>query len=70
TLPGGDLAERARALVKASAGKRGLVPAASPKDDDLADPYHAPEVAFQACAALVQEALRAPLDLLVGPAGS
>ncbi len=65
-LPDGDLAERARALVKAAAGKRGLVPPASPKDDDLADPYHAPETAFQACAALVQEALQGPLDLLAG----
>ncbi|MCW2606125.1 MAG: Tyrosine phosphatase [Frankiales bacterium] len=70
TLPEGDVVERARALVRAVAGKRGLVPPASPKDDDLSDPYHAPESAFQACAALVQDALRGPLDLLAGPPAS
>ncbi len=67
TLPDGDVVERARALVRAAAGNRGLVPPASPKDDDLADPYHAPETAFQACGALVQDALQGPLDLLAGP---
>ncbi len=67
-LPDGDPAERARALVKAAAGKRGLVPPETPADDDLADPYHAPESAFAACAALIQEALRAPLELLGGTA--
>ncbi|MCW2778317.1 MAG: protein tyrosine phosphatase [Frankiales bacterium] len=70
SLPEVDVVERARALVRAAAGKRGLVPPASPKDDDLADPYHAPESAFQACAALVQQALRGPLDLLAGPAAT
>jgi protein-tyrosine phosphatase len=63
-LPEGDPAERARALVKAAAGKRGLVPPQTPADDDLADPYHAPESAFTACAALIQQALACPLELL------
>ncbi len=65
-LPSGDTAERARALVRAAAGNRGLVPPASPQDDDLEDPYRAPESAFRSCAALVQQALKGPLDLLVG----
>ena len=67
SLPDADVVVRGRALVKAAAGTRGLVPPASPRDDDLADPYHAPETAFQACAALVVQALRGPLDLLAGP---
>lgn len=68
SLPDGDPVERARALVRAAAAQRGLVPPASPRDDDVADPYHAPETAFRACAALVQQALQGPLDLLAGPA--
>lgn len=68
SLADGDPVERARALVRAAAAQRGLVPPASPRDDDVADPYHAPETAFRACAALVQQALQGPLDLLAGPA--
>ena len=66
SLPRGDAEQRARALVRAAAGNRGLVPPASPADDDLEDPYQAREPAFIACAALVQRALQGPLDLLVG----
>jgi protein-tyrosine phosphatase len=66
TLPSGDPVERARALVRAAAANRGLVPPASPKDDDLADPYHAPQSAFATCATLVQQTLQGPLDLLAG----
>jgi protein-tyrosine phosphatase len=64
SLPGGDAVERARALVRAAAGRRGLVPPARPSDDDLADPYHAPASAFAACADLVSASLQGPLALL------
>jgi protein-tyrosine phosphatase len=66
TLPSGDPVERARALVRGAAANRGLVPPATPRDDDLADPYHAPQSAFETCAALVQQTLLGPLDLLAG----
>lgn len=65
-LPTGDVVERGRALVRTAASRRGLVPPASPLDDDLADPYQAPASAFAACADLVGAALRGPVDLLVG----
>ena len=67
-LPDGDVVERARALVRAAAARRGLVPPRTPKDDDLADPYQAPASAFDACADLVAASLRGPLDLLAGVA--
>ena len=67
-LPAGDVVERGRALVKAAAAQRGRVVPDSPVDDDLSDPYRAPAAAFAACAALVQQVLQGPLDLLVGPA--
>lgn len=65
-LPAGDVVERAHALVKAAAGRRGLVPPAHPSHDDLDDPYHAPASAFAVCAELVQATLAGPLDLLAG----
>ncbi len=65
-LPQGDVVERARALVAAVAAKRGLVPPEDPSDDDLADPYHAPESAFTVCGELVARTLQDPLDLLAG----
>jgi len=43
-----------------------LVPPASPRDDDLEDPYRSPEPDFVSCAALVQQSLQGPLDLLAG----
>ena len=63
-LPTGDPVERAKALVKAAAANRGLVPPDSARDDDLDDPYQAPASAFATCGALVQSTLEGPLDLL------
>jgi protein-tyrosine phosphatase len=68
TLPAGDPVERAKALVKAAAANRGLVPPDSPRDDDLDDPYQAPASAFATCGALVHSTLEGPLDLLGGGA--
>ena len=65
-LPTGDLVERGRALVRAVASKRGLVPPASPRDDDVEDPYRGPEAGFRTTAALLQASLQRPLDLLAG----
>ncbi|MCW2680580.1 MAG: low molecular weight phosphatase family protein [Frankiales bacterium] len=61
-----DPVERAHELVRAAAGKRGLVPPVTPKDDDLADPYQGPASGFEVCADLVAASLRGPLDLLAG----
>ena len=66
TLPHGDRVARAVAVVQAAAAHRGLVRADAPADDDLADPYQAPESAFATCGALVQQTLQRPLDLLAG----
>lgn len=63
-LPFGDVAESGRALVRLAAAQRGLVPPDSPRDDDLSDPYHAPASQFARCAALVEQALARPLDVL------
>jgi protein-tyrosine phosphatase len=65
TLPDGDLVERAQALVRLAAQRRGLVPPQRPSDDDLADPYQAPASAFGACADLVTASLQGPVGLLV-----
>jgi len=65
-LPGGDLAERGRALVRLAAAQRGRVRPDAPRDDDLADPYRGPASGFAACAALVHSSLAGPLDLLAG----
>ena len=59
-----DPVERARELVRAAAGRRGLVPPRSPQDDDLADPYQGPESGFAVCGELVQSSLQRPLDLV------
>ena len=66
SLPTGDPVERARATVRAAAANRGLVPPNTPRDDDLADPYQAPESAFTTCANLISSTLEPVLDLLVG----
>lgn len=59
-----DPVERARELVKAAAGRRGLVPPDTPRDDDLADPYQGPERGFAICGDLVLTSLQRPLDLI------
>ena len=64
TLTATDPVERARELVAAAAGRRGLVPPDRPSDDDLADPYQGPESGFAVCADLVQASLQRPLDLI------
>jgi protein-tyrosine phosphatase len=66
-LPDHDAVERARALVRAAAARRGLVPPTRPGDDDLADPYQAPASAFAAAADLISDALRGPVGLLAPP---
>jgi protein-tyrosine phosphatase len=65
-LPTSDPVERAKALVRAAAANRGLVPPEHPRDDDLDDPYQAPASAFGTCGALVHSTLQGTLDLLVG----
>jgi protein-tyrosine phosphatase len=65
-LPTGDPVERARALVVGAASQRGVIRADLPEDDDLADPYQAPESAFVTCGALVQSSMVRVLDLLAG----
>ena len=65
-LPDGDPVERMRAMVRAAAMNRGLVPPDAPGDDDLADPYQGPESVFTRCADLLASSLRGPLDLLAG----
>lgn len=61
-----DPVERARELVRVAAGRRGLVPPAHPRDDDLADPYQGPKHGFAVCGDLVQASLQRPLDLIAG----
>jgi protein-tyrosine phosphatase len=65
-LPAGDPVERMRAMVRAAARNRGMVPPDAPRDDDLDDPYQAPESAFTRCGDLLAATLRGPLDLLAG----
>jgi protein-tyrosine phosphatase len=57
-----DVVDRGQALVAAAAAMRGRVPV-GPDGDDLSDPYGAPARAFEACAAVIVDSLRAPLDL-------
>jgi protein-tyrosine phosphatase len=66
-LPDDDPVARGRAVVRAAAARRGLVPPARPGDDDLADPYHAPASAFALCAQELVAALRGPTSLLLAP---
>ena len=63
-LPDGDLVERAQALVRAAAGRRGTIRPDQPGDDDLGDPFQAVAPVFAACAALIEITLAGPLNLL------
>ena len=53
-------------LVRLAAARRGTVRPDTPRDDDLDDPYQAPQVVFAACGTLVADSLLGPLDLLAG----
>lgn len=66
-LPPGPLPERAVALVRAVAARRGLIRPESPAEDDLPDPIGAPASVFSTSAVLIETALRRPLDLLAPP---
>jgi protein-tyrosine phosphatase len=66
SLPTGDLVGRAHAVVVGAASHRGLIRADKPEDDDLVDPYQAPESAFVACSVLVEASLTRMLDLFAG----
>lgn len=65
-LPDGDPVERAHALVAAARAQRGLVPPAEPGEDDIGDPYGATAATFVQCCALIEQALRGPLDRIAG----
>jgi protein-tyrosine phosphatase len=69
-LPAGPLPERAAALVRAAASRRGLVPPEYPGDDDLPDPIGAPASVFSTSAQRIATALRRPMNLLAGPPSS
>jgi protein-tyrosine phosphatase len=66
-LPGGDIVQRARALVRAAAASRGMT-SVERHEDDIADPYGARLADFEAAAALISVALRTPVSLLAGTA--
>jgi protein-tyrosine phosphatase len=66
-LPADGVVPRARALVRAAAGRRGLFPVAA-DDDDIADPYGKPLEDYLACAKVIELALDRPLDVILdGP---
>lgn len=58
--------ERARALVEAAAGQRGMVRPGQPADDDVPDPYGRPADAYRLPFALIAEAVEVIADLLSG----
>jgi protein-tyrosine phosphatase len=62
-----DPVERARQLVKAAAGMRGLARPGKPSDDDVPDPYGRPADAYRLPFALIGEAVDVVADLLAGP---
>ena len=64
--PGGDPAERARAVVAAALRLRGRLPYAGPDADDIPDPPRTP-VAFERCAATIADASAAVVAALCGP---
>jgi protein-tyrosine phosphatase len=64
-----DAADRARVLVTAAAGQRGLVRPERPGDDDITDPYGGPAAGYAPTARLIDAALQRFVDLLGGPGG-
>lgn len=63
-LPAGALPDRFRALAEAAAGNRGLVRPAKPADDDIEDPYGAPQRVFVRVADVIDGAVDVPVRLL------
>lgn len=61
-----DPVERARALVPEAARQRGMVRAALPEDDDIADPIGQPIEVYRVTADLITEAVEASLTALTG----
>jgi protein-tyrosine phosphatase len=59
-----DPVARARALIDAAASQRGYVRAASPADDDVADPYRRSIDAFRVAAQQIDEATQLIADRL------
>lgn len=66
-LPADDPVERARSLVRAAAGRRGLAPPPREGDDDVPDPYGLAPSVHRRAAAAIAAALSGPLDLLAAP---
>ena len=62
-----DPVERARQLVKAAAGMRGLARPGKPAEDDVPDPYGRPADAYRLPFALIAEAVDTVADLVAGP---
>jgi protein-tyrosine-phosphatase len=60
----GEVAERARALVRAAAGNRGMLRPDRPEDVDLADPIGRDIGDYRATAELVDLAVRTFVDRL------
>ncbi|WP_035852793.1 arsenate reductase/protein-tyrosine-phosphatase family protein [Kitasatospora azatica] len=73
TLPavgqGAEVAERARALVRAAAALRGWRPAANPEADEVDDPYGAPIGMFRNCGEEIFDALDPVMTALTGVPG-
>ena len=65
TLPTGDPASRARALVDRVALLRGPRPGAGRPDDDIPDPFGAPLHVFRLCGDAIAEGLAGLVDHLV-----
>jgi protein-tyrosine phosphatase len=64
----GDVAERARALVRAAAALRGWLLAATPEADEVDDPYGAPLGMFRNCGEEIFDALDPIVTALTGVA--
>jgi protein-tyrosine phosphatase len=62
-LPPGDMAARAREIVRAAGDRRGLVPATY-DEDEIADPYGARQADFGTSVRLIEESIRPFVSLL------